>query len=86
MLAWAQSVTWKGIKPIFHLSQQVYHKGISLTKKAREEIELRLLLPSTLTKMGYSHSTLLAGNFFLRNHLSIFRHSTPLKTEVFKRF
>jgi hypothetical protein len=43
MLAWAQSMTWKGIKPLIHLSQKVYHKGISLTKKAMEEIELRLL-------------------------------------------
>jgi transposase len=30
MLAWAQSMTWKGIKPIVHLSQKVYQKAISL--------------------------------------------------------
>jgi hypothetical protein len=50
MLAWAQSMTWKGIKPIIHLSQKVYHKGISLTKKAMEEIELRLLRNPYLPK------------------------------------
>lgn len=50
MLAWAQSMTWKGIKPIIHLSQNVYHKGISLTKKAMEEIEMRLLRNPHLPK------------------------------------
>lgn len=50
MLAWAQSMTWKGIKPIIHLSQNVDHKGISLTKKAMEEIEMRLLRNPHLPK------------------------------------
>ena len=50
MLAWAQSMTWKGVKPIIHLSQTVYHKGISLTKKAMEEIEMRLLRNPHLPK------------------------------------
>ncbi len=50
MLAWARSMTWKGIKPIVHLTQKVYHKGISLTKKAMEEIELRLLRNPHLPK------------------------------------
>lgn len=43
MLAWAQSMTWKGLKPIINLSQKVYQKGISLTKKEMKEIEKRLL-------------------------------------------
>ncbi len=50
MLAWAQSMTWKGRRPIIHLSQKVYHKGISLTKKAMEEIEMRLLRNPHLPK------------------------------------
>ena len=50
MLAWAQSMTWKGIKPIIHLSHQAYHKGISLTKKAMEDIEMRLLRNPHLLK------------------------------------
>ena len=50
MLAWAQSMTWKGIKPIIHLSQNIDHKGISLTKKAMEEIEMRLLRNPHLPK------------------------------------
>jgi hypothetical protein len=41
MLAWAQSMTWKGIHPI-ELSHQTYDKGISLTKKAMRQIEKRL--------------------------------------------
>ena len=42
MLAWAQSMTWKGKKPIINLSQKNYKKGISLTKKEMKEIEKRL--------------------------------------------
>ena len=50
MLAWAQSMTWKGKNPIIHLSRKVYHKGISLRKKAKEAIELRLLRHPNLPK------------------------------------
>ncbi|WP_019506180.1 hypothetical protein [Pleurocapsa sp. PCC 7319] len=50
MLAWTQSMTWKGIQPIVNLSHQIYHKGISLTKKAIEAIELRLLRNPNLPK------------------------------------
>lgn len=42
MLAWAQSMTWKGLQPIIKLSRKVYKKGISLTKKAMRQIEKRL--------------------------------------------
>ena len=43
MLAWAQSMTWKEKPPIVNLSQEIYQKGISLTNKSMEEIEMRLL-------------------------------------------
>jgi hypothetical protein len=42
MLAWAKSMTWKGLHPIVELSQKVYHKGISLGKKAMRSVEARL--------------------------------------------
>lgn len=42
MLAWAQSMTWKGLNPIINLSKKVYQKGISLSKKAMQAIEERL--------------------------------------------
>ena len=42
MLAWARSMTWKGIHPIVELSDTVYEKGISLGKKAMKDIENRL--------------------------------------------
>ena len=42
MLAWGTSMTWKGLKPIVNLSQEIYQKGISLTKKEMKEIERRL--------------------------------------------
>ena len=50
MLAWARSMTWKGIHPIVELSRKVYQTGISLTKKQMQPIENRLerhpLLPN----------------------------------------
>lgn len=42
MLAWAQSMTWKGLHPLVQLNQQVYQKGISLSKLAMESVESRL--------------------------------------------
>ena len=42
MLAWAGSMTWKGLHPIVQLSKSVYEKGVSLTKKAMKAIESRL--------------------------------------------
>jgi hypothetical protein len=42
MLAWAQSMTWKGLQPIITLSRKIYQKGISLTKKAMRAIEKKL--------------------------------------------
>ena len=35
-------MTWKGIRPIVKLSRTIYQKGISLPKKAMQEIEARL--------------------------------------------
>lgn len=42
MLGWAKTMTWKGINPIVTLSEKVYEKGISLSKKEMKEIERRL--------------------------------------------
>jgi len=42
MLAWAGSMTWKGLHPIVQLSKSIYEKGISLAKKAMKAIESRL--------------------------------------------
>jgi hypothetical protein len=42
MLAWAKSMTWKGIHPVVELSRKVYQKGIALSKKAMQAVESRL--------------------------------------------
>lgn len=42
MLEWAKSMTWKAINPIVTLSQEVYQKGVSLSKKAMREVEAKL--------------------------------------------
>ncbi|MCP3966117.1 MAG: hypothetical protein GY718_07150 [Lentisphaerae bacterium] len=42
MLEWAKSMTWKGINPFVTLSRKVYQKGVSLSKKAMRQVELRL--------------------------------------------
>ncbi len=42
MVAWAKSMTWKGLHPVIEVSHQLYKKGISLSKAAMGEIEARL--------------------------------------------
>lgn len=42
LLAWAKSMTWKGIHPIVQVNNQIYEKGISLSKRAMCEVERRL--------------------------------------------
>ena len=42
MLEWAKSMTWKGIHPIVALSRKVYHKGVTLSKRAMRAVENRL--------------------------------------------
>jgi transposase len=50
MLAWAKSMTWKGLHSIVWLSNTIYKKGISLTKKAMCAIESRLVRNPKLPK------------------------------------
>ena len=42
MLAWAQSMTWKGRSPIVELSHKEYLRGVTLSKKAMRAVEDRL--------------------------------------------
>ena len=42
MMAWAQTMTWKGLPPVVNLNSSIYPKGISLTKKEMKAIEQRL--------------------------------------------
>jgi hypothetical protein len=42
MLARAQSMTWKGIRPIVENSEKVYAKGVRLSKRAMRAVEARL--------------------------------------------
>ena len=42
MVAWAQSMTWKGRSPIIEVTHKEYLRGISLSKKAMGAVEARL--------------------------------------------
>ena len=42
LLGWASTMTWKGIHPVVTLTEKIYEKGVSLTKKAMRGIEKRL--------------------------------------------
>lgn len=42
MLAWAGTMTWKGLQPLIKLSRSVYQKGVTLTKKQMRSVEARL--------------------------------------------
>jgi len=50
MLAWAKSMTWKGCNAIIWLTETIYEKGISLSKKAMKPIEERLIRNTALPK------------------------------------
>ena len=50
MLSWAASMTWKKLNPIINLSEKVYKKGITLTKKEMKAIEKRLERHPSLPK------------------------------------
>jgi len=49
-LAWARSMTWRGINPIVHFLDGVYQTGVSLTKAAFRPIAARLERSETLPK------------------------------------
>lgn len=42
VLHWAATMTWKGIRPVVRLLDQLYEKGIRIAKKAFQAIEARL--------------------------------------------
>jgi DDE family transposase len=42
MLAWAQSMTWKGRSPVVELNHKEYPRGVTLRKKAMRTVECRL--------------------------------------------
>lgn len=50
MLAWAKSMTWKGLHPVIDLSRKVYEKGVSLSREGMRSVEARLQRSSTLPK------------------------------------
>jgi len=50
LLAWAKSMTWKGIHPVVALSQKSYEKGVKLSKKAMLKVEARLERDPALPK------------------------------------
>ena len=43
VIEWAKTMTWKGIKPIVHLSTKVYETGVTLTKKEMKPYENRII-------------------------------------------
>lgn len=49
-LKWASTMTWKGVQTSVSMLEQVYEKGISLTKQEMEKYEAQLLRSETLPK------------------------------------
>ena len=43
-------MTWKGIKPVVHLCEKIYEKGICLTKKEMKPYENRIERSDSLPK------------------------------------
>jgi transposase len=52
VLAWAGTMTWKGLRPVVKLLDGIYEKGVRLNKKSFKEIEGRLQRHASLPKYG----------------------------------
>lgn len=50
VMNWTKTMTWKGINPVVKLIEDVYEKGVKLTKKAFGVFEKRLLRDEQLPK------------------------------------
>jgi hypothetical protein len=50
VLKWAGTMTWKGIRPVVYLMDKVYHRGVSVARKAFKKIEACLERHETLPK------------------------------------
>lgn len=53
-IEWASTMTWNGVKPVIHLLNKSYEKGVKLTKKAMKAYEERLQRSETLPKWDVS--------------------------------
>jgi DDE family transposase len=49
-LAWAQTMTWRGVAPLVHLLDRVYETGVRLTPRLFRPIAARLQRSATLPK------------------------------------
>jgi hypothetical protein len=49
-LAWAKSMTWRGVSPIVRLLEGVYNTGVRIKKAAYRSIAARLQRPATIGK------------------------------------
>ncbi len=47
---WAATMTWKGIRPVVHLWEKIYEKGVRLTKKEMKTYENRIKRSDKLPK------------------------------------
>jgi transposase len=53
-VAWARTMTWKGIRPVVQWWDNVYEKGVKLSKKAMAAYEARLQRSETLPEWDVS--------------------------------
>jgi Rhodopirellula transposase DDE domain len=49
-MAWAKTMTWRGVTPLVHLIDRVYETGVRLSKSAFRPIAMRLVRSTTLPK------------------------------------
>lgn len=50
VIAWAKTMTWKGVSPVVHLWNKKYKRGIRLTKKEMKPYERRIQRSDRLPK------------------------------------
>ena len=62
-------MTWKGIKPLVHLVEGTYEKGVKVLAKELEQLPPFNAAFWNFAQMGCDGSALLAGILFLRKSL-----------------
>ena len=50
VIKWAETMTWKGVKPVVHLWNRIYRTGVRLTEKEMKPYEQRIQRSDRLPK------------------------------------
>jgi hypothetical protein len=65
VIRWAETMTWKGVKPVVHLWNRIYRTGVRLTEKEMKPYEQRIQRSDRLPKWDITIEPLGRVNYLL---------------------